>query len=87
MHEELGTRARRLGHEDKGCHAHEDFSALGPFGFTKGFFLNHPGEVGQWRKRSVGGYRRGGEKDCAAHLPEASVGTAPPKKVGQVGQL
>ena len=55
-------------------------TALGPFKFTKGIFLNHPGEVGQWQDGTWQIIDQGAKRTAKPIYPKPMWGPPPAKK-------
>ena len=55
-------------------------TAMGPFSFTKGIFLNHPGEVGQWQNGTWEVIDVGAKRTAKPMYPKPEWGPPPAKK-------
>ncbi len=55
-------------------------TAMGPFKFTKGLFLNHPGEVGQWQNGTWEVIDVGAKRTAKPVFPKPEWGPPPAKK-------
>ena len=55
-------------------------TALGPFKFTNGLFLNHPGEVGQWQNGTWQIIDMGAKRTAKPVYPKPMWGPPPAKK-------
>lgn len=55
-------------------------TAMGPFNFTKGINLNHPGEVGQWQNGTWQVIDVGAKRTAKPIYPKPQWAPPPPKK-------